>query len=204
LKVLKPRAKKIARGFFFGGMKTGVMNIVLIGYRCSGKTTVGKLLARDLKREFLDTDRFIEAKTGLPIDLYVSQKGWSGFRAMEKEVVSDVSSRDDLVIATGGGVVIDQENVRNLKKNGWLVWLNTGVPVIRERMETAQKSGEFRPTLSGADPLKEIDRILHERMPVYALTSDYRVDTDRKNPEETGHAIMKAFSHRYKSHLGGE
>jgi len=70
-------------------------------------------------------------------------------------------------------------------------------------MKKAHKSGELRPTLSGVDPLKEIDRILHERMPVYESTSDYRVDTDRKNPEEVEQAIMKAFSHRYKSHLGG-
>ena len=178
------------------------MNIVLIGYQCSGKTTVGKLLARELKREFLDTDRLIEEETGLPIHLYVSQKGWHDFRAVEKEVVSHVASKDDLVIATGGGVVIDRENVRNLKKNGWVVWLDTGVPVIRERMKKAQKSGEFRPALSGTDPLKEIDRILHERIPVYELASDYRVDTDRQNPEEIGEAIMKAFSHRYKSHSG--
>ena len=177
------------------------MNIVLIGYRCSGKTTVGKLLARELKREFLDTDRLIEGKTGLPINLYVSQKGWGDFRAVEKEVVSDVASRDDLVIATGGGVIIDLENVKNLKRNGWVVWLKAGVPVIRERMKKAHKSGELRPTLSGVDPLKEIDRILHERIPVYELTSDYRVDTDRQNPEEVGQAIMKAFSLSYKSDL---
>ena len=175
------------------------MNIVLIGYRCSGKTTVGKLLARELKREFLDTDRLIEEKTDLPIHLYVSRKGWRDFRAVEKEVVSHVASGDDLVIATGGGVVIDRENVRNLKKNGWVVWLDTGVPVIRERMKKAKKSGEFRPTLSGADPLKEIDRILHERTPVYESTNDYRVDTDRKNPEEVGQMIMRALSQRYKN-----
>ena len=180
-------------------MKTGVMNIVLVGYRCSGKTTVGKLLARDLKREFLDTDRLIERKTGLPIHSYVSQKGWPDFRAVEKEVVSDMASRDDLVIATGGGVVIDRENVRNLKRNGWVVWLDTGVPVIRERMEKAQNSDEFRPTLSGANPLKEIEKILHERMPVYELASDYKVDTDRQNLEEVGQAIMRALSQRYKS-----
>ena len=179
------------------------MNIVLIGYRCSGKTTVGKLLARELKREFLDTDRIIEGKTGLPIHLYVSQKGWGDFRAVEKEVVSYVASKDNLVIATGGGVVIDRENVRNLKKNGWVVWLDTGIPVIRERMKKAQKSGESRPTLSGVDPLEEIDGILHERMPVYELTSDYRVDTDRQNPEEVGQAIMRALSQRDKSNDAG-
>jgi shikimate kinase len=115
-----------------------------------------------------------------------------------------VASRDNLVIATGGGVVTDPENVRNLKRNGWVVWLDTGVPTIRERMKKAQNSGEFRPTLSGADPLKEIERILHERKPIYALTSDYRVDTDRKNPEEVGQSIMGALPHMDKRHSGGE
>lgn len=180
-------------------MKTGVMNIVLIGYRCSGKTTVGKLLARDLKREFLDTDRLIERKTGLPIHSYVSQKGWSDFRAVEREVVSDVASRDDLVIATGGGVVIDRENVRNLKKNGWVVWLDTEVPVIRERMKKTQKSDEFRPALSGTDPLKEIEMILHERAPFYEDAGDHTVDTNGQNPVEVGQAIMRALPQRYKS-----
>ncbi|MCJ7686226.1 MAG: shikimate kinase [Desulfobacteraceae bacterium] len=180
------------------------MNIVLVGYRCSGKTTVGKLLARDLKREFLDTDLLIEGKTGLPIHLYVPQKGWRDFREVEREVVSHVASRDDLVIATGGGVVIDRENVRNLKKNGWVVWLDTGVPVIRERMKAAQKSGEFRPTLSGADPLDEIDQILQERKPFYEYASDFTVDTNGQPHQEVVQLIMKAFARKDKSHPGGE
>lgn len=180
------------------------MNIVLVGYRCSSKTTVGKLLARDLKREFLDTDRLIEGKTGLSIHLYVSQKGWRDFRAVEKEVVSHVASRDDLVIATGGGVVIDRQNVRNLKKNGWVVWLDTGVPVIRERMQKAQKSGEFRPTLSGADPLDEIDQILQERKPFYEHASDFTVDTNGQPHQEVVQLIMKTFARKDKSHPGGE
>ena len=70
------------------------MNIVLIGYRCSGKTTVGRLLARNLKRNFLDTDRLIEEKTGLPVHSYVSQNGWRDFRAVEKEIVEAIASRD--------------------------------------------------------------------------------------------------------------
>ena len=179
------------------------MNIVLVGYRCSGKTTVGKLLARDLKRKFLDTDRFIEGNTGLPIHSYVSQKGWRDFRAVEKEVVSNVASRDDLVIATGGGVVIDRENVRNLKKNGWVVWLDTGVSVIRERMKKTQRSGEFRPALSGADPLREIDRILHERMPAYENACDYRVGTDSNTSEEVAQVIIGALPQWHKNNMAG-
>ena len=179
------------------------MNIVLIGYRCSGKTTVGKLLARDLERKFLDTDRLIEGKTGVPIHSYVSQNGWRDFRRVEREVVEEIASRDAIVIATGGGVVIDQENVRNLRENGWVVWLDTGAPVIRERMRNAQKSGEWRPALSGVDPFKEIDRILHERMPVYERASDYRVDTNGQNPEEVEQVIIRALPQWHKSNIAG-
>ena len=179
------------------------MNIVLIGYRCSGKTTVGKLLARDLEKKFLDTDRLIEEKIGLSIHSYVSQNRWRDFRAVEREVVEAIASRDALVIATGGGVVIDQENVRNLRKNGWVVWLDTGVPVIRERMKNAQDSGELRPTLSGADSLKEIYRILHERMQVYERASDYRVDTNVQNPEEVEQVIIRALPQWHKSNIAG-
>ncbi|MCG2777724.1 MAG: shikimate kinase [Pseudomonadota bacterium] len=179
------------------------MNIVLIGYRCSGKTTVGKLLARDLEREFLDTDRLIEEKIGLSIHSYVSQNGWRDFRRVEREVVEEIASKDNVVIATGGGAVIDQENVRNLRKNGWVVWLDTNTPVIRDRMKKGQKSGEWRPSLSGADPLKESAEILNERMPVYERASDYRVDTNGQNPEEVAQAIMSALPHWHKGDLAG-
>ncbi len=178
------------------------MNIVLIGYRCSGKTTVGKLLARDLEKKFLDTDRLIEEKMGLSIHSHVSQNGWRVFRRVEREVVETIASRDALVIATGGGVVIDQENVRNLRKNGWVVWLYTGVPVTRERMKNAQNSGELRPTLSGADPLDEIDQILQERKPLYEHASDYMVDTNGQSPQEVAQVIMRALSRRDKNHQG--
>lgn len=173
------------------------MNIVLIGYRCSGKTTVGKLLARNLKREFLDTDRLIEGKTGLPIHLYVSQNGWRDFRAVENEVVSDVASKDDLVIATGGGVVMDQGNVRDLRKNGWVVWLKAKPSVIRDRMNREMRQGELRPSLSGMGPLEEIDPILHERTPFYTSIGDHTVDTNGQLPEEVARAIMKAFTDKY-------
>ena len=100
------------------------MNIVLIGYRCSGKTVVGKILARDLGRDFLDTDEKIEENTGSSIETIISREGWNHFRDVEKRVIEEVSSRDHLVISTGGGVVVDRGNRENLKRNGWLVWLD--------------------------------------------------------------------------------
>jgi len=179
------------------------MNIVLIGYRCCGKTTVGSLLARDLEWDFLDTDRLIEGKTGIPVHSYVSQNGWRDFRAVEKEVVEAIASRDASVIATGGGVVIDQENMRNLRKNGWVVWLDTEVPVIKDRMKNAQNSGELRPPLSGADPLVETYVILKERRPFYERASDYTVDTNGLPPQEVSQVIMGALPQWHKNNLAG-
>jgi len=173
------------------------MNIVLIGYRCSGKTTVGKILAQDLGRQFVDTDRLVEEKTGLTVHACVSQKGWKHFRQLEGDVVKGVAEVDDLIISTGGGVVMAQENVRNLGKNGWFVWLKAEPSVIRDRMKTEEKPGELRPSLSGKDPLKEIDQLIHERTPFYASTGNHTVDTNGQPPEKVARAIMKAFRDKY-------
>jgi len=169
------------------------MNIVLVGYRCSGKTCVGERLARHLKRIFVDTDRLIEEKTGIDIPSYVSQKGWKAFRRAEREVVREVSTRDNRVIATGGGVVVDEENVKELRKTGWVVWLAAGAPFIRERMKHAQQQGDMRPALSGDDPLEEIETILQKRAPIYEKASDFKVDTDGRPPKEVEWAILKAL-----------
>ena len=99
------------------------MNIVLIGYRCTGKSSIGELLSRRLKWGFVDTDELIEREAGLNIEDIVAKKGWDEFRRIEKEVVKKVSCFDSFVIATGGGVVLDPENVSRLQKNGWIIWL---------------------------------------------------------------------------------
>jgi shikimate kinase len=195
--------KEIAHGLFFAQVKKGIMNIVLIGYRCSGKTRVGRLLAGDLEMAFLDTDSLIEKKTGIPLPAYVSQNGWRDFRRVEREVVEAVALEDNSVIATGGGVVTDPQNVMNLRKNGWLVWLATGTAVIRERMTLAQEQGDLRPPLSGMDPLEEVDSILRERTPAYEQASDCRVWTDGQTPEAIKQAIMKALPYKLRDHTGG-
>jgi shikimate kinase len=92
------------------------VNIVLIGYRCSGKTAVGKILAKELGRDFLDMDALIEENARCSIETIISQNGWNHFRGIERGLTEEVSSKDNLVIATGGGIVMDEENVKNLKK----------------------------------------------------------------------------------------
>ncbi len=152
----------------------------------------------------MDTDRLMEEKTGLAVHACVSEKGWKHFRRIERKVVEEIASKDNVVIATGGGVVIDQENVKALKKIGWVVWLHTDATVIRDRMRKEGKAGKLRPPLSGADSLDEIDQILQERRPFYEHASDYTVDTNGQSPQKMAQVIMRALSRRDKNHQGGQ
>lgn len=169
------------------------MNIVLIGYRCSGKTTVGEILARDMARGFVDMDRLIEKGTMRSIRSYVLEKGWEHFRTLEKGVVFGLADSDNLVIATGGGVVTDRDNLMSLRRNGWIVWLKTSTSIIKGRMKGENASSESRPALSGADALEEIEQILNERAEFYARASDYVVDTNERDAQEVARAIIEAL-----------
>ncbi|MBW1722560.1 MAG: shikimate kinase [Deltaproteobacteria bacterium] len=169
------------------------MNVVLIGYRCSGKTLAGKIIAGKLGREFMDTDRLIEHYAGCSIVNIVSRAGWEHFREIEKRVIEEVSQKDDLVIATGGGVVLAQKNVRSLKRNGWVVWLNGKVEVLKQRMLEEQRAGRVRPALKGVDPIDEVEQVLAERSPLYKQASDFMVDTSALSPEKVALLIMDAI-----------
>jgi shikimate kinase len=167
------------------------MNIVLIGYRCSGKTVVAKTLARELHKEFLDTDALIEENADCSIETMISTKGWERFREIEKRLAEEVSRRNNLVIATGGGIVMDEENVKNLKQNGWVVWLKGKPEVLRERMAKEQGSGKVRPSLTGADSLEEIEEVLRVRRPFYERAGDLVVDTSTLSIGDTAALIIK-------------
>ncbi len=99
------------------------MNIVLIGYRGAGKSAVGEKLAARLGKEFVDADDLLEKREGRRIREIVESQGWQYFRALEKEILSEVAARDNLVIAPGGGAVLDMANVKALQKNGLIIWL---------------------------------------------------------------------------------
>jgi len=167
------------------------MNIVLIGYRCSGKTKVGKILARELGMEFVDTDLLIEEDSGSSIESIISEKGWDHFRKIERRMIEEVSERDNFAIATGGGVVMDNNNVQNLNRNGFIVWLRGDAEVLKERMEKEQRSGKIRPSLTGVDPLEEINQVLNVRTPLYQQTGNLMVDTSLLSIKEVADTIMK-------------
>jgi shikimate kinase len=173
------------------------MNIVLIGYRCSGKTAVGEILANELGRDFLDTDALIEDRAGCSIEALISTRGWDYFREIEKGIVKEVSMRDNLVIATGGGVVMDEENVKNMKQSAWIVWLNGRPEILKERMGKEQRSGKRRPTLTGADPLVEIEEVLSTRKPLYEQAGDVTIDTSSLSTWEAAALIIKHISEEF-------
>jgi shikimate kinase len=175
------------------------MNIVLIGYRCSGKTEVGKILARELEKDFLDTDELIEDNAGCSIEAIISRDGWNHFREIEKSLIEKVSRRNNLIIATGGGVVIDEDNVKNLKKNAWIVWLNGESEVLRERMDKEQRSGKIRPSLTGEDSLEEIKQVMDVRIPLYEKTANFVVDTSTVTSAEVAALIIKNIPKKFKT-----
>jgi len=168
------------------------MNIVLIGYRCSGKSVVGKTLSKNLGLELIDTDQVLEERIGISIPDYVAENGWEAFRMVEKIIVRSVSNQDRQVIATGGGIVLDWENVRNLRQSGWVVWLQADVATLQNRMMRDERSGRARPGLAGNNPLAEIRKVLRQRTALYEKACDWVVNTDEKSPLAVSKEIMQS------------
>jgi shikimate kinase len=174
------------------------MNIVLIGYRCCGKTTVGERLATLLGRDLVDTDRQIEEEAGRSVEAIVSESGWETFRALERELIERAARGKNLVIATGGGAIMDEKNVKNLKSDGWILWLKGEAEVIAARMKGAMKSGFRRPPLTGGDSVGEIERVLERRMPLYRMAAAHEIDTSELTRREVVASILEALPEEIK------
>lgn len=167
------------------------MNIVLIGYRGTGKTVVGKLLAEKLDRELINMDARIVEKAGLTIPEIVEECGWERFRDLESEVAEEVSGKDNCVIDTGGGVILRSRNVEQLKKRGVLFWLGADEKIIAERIG----AGKHRPSLTGKKSfLGEIHEVLSARTPLYEAACDHPLDTSTRSPEEIAREIITFLS----------
>lgn len=154
-----------------------LMNIVLIGYRGTGKTVVGKALSRRLERPFYDADAYLEEKLGRTIRDMVAGQGWPFFRAREKEVIREIAAKDDCVIATGGGAVMDKDNVARLRDKGTFVLLKADMDTMIRRILGDESSPQQRPKLSEGDIYEETERLLRQRMPIYEDVADFSVDT---------------------------
>ncbi len=136
------------------------MNIVLIGFRGTGKSTVGKLLAKRLVRDFVDSDKYIESSTGKTIKCIFEEDGEEGFRKIEAGTIAELSKVDNKVISAGGGAVLKEENVRNLKDNGFLVLLEATPEIIHNRITQDKKTAQQRPSLTNKTPIDEIKHLI--------------------------------------------
>jgi len=167
------------------------VNIILIGYRCSGKTSVGKGLARELGWGFVDTDDWLVSNDGRSVRNIVDDEGWEGFRRMEREVIQEVCGRDNTVIATGGGAVLNPENVAAMHKSGHVVWLKVSPEIVRQRMARDENTDDLRPSLTSKGLYDEIVGVLKERAPLYEQAMDVSIDTDGKSIEEIVDVIIQ-------------
>ena len=159
------------------------MNIVLIGFRGTGKSTVGKLLANRLERNFIDSDKYIEDSTGKTIKHIFEGDGEEGFRKIEADVIAKLSRMDNKVIAAGGGAILREDNVRNLKDNGFLVLLEATPEIIHNRITQDEKTTQQRPSLTDKKPLDEIKHLLEQREHPYKNAADHTINTSHTSIE---------------------
>ena len=158
-------------------------NLVLIGFMGTGKTEVGRLLAERLNRRLVDTDQMIAQREGKAIAEIFLDRGEKYFRQLEKALAEELREQQNLVIATGGGIVLDQDNVAALRESGFVVWLTAKLAVLRERL----KDDDSRPLFkSGSD----FAVLYYARLPVYRRASDVQVETAGKLPPDVAEEIF--------------
>ena len=162
-------------------------NVFLVGPMGVGKTTIGRVLAELLGMEFFDSDREIEASTGADIPWIFDVEGESGFRVREARMVDQLSKKKAIVLATGGGAVLAEENRQCLKGRGVVVYLRAS---IRQQVERTSRD-KNRPLLQIPDPEKKIRELMNIRDPLYREVADIVIDTNRRNPRAVSLDIVR-------------
>lgn len=152
-------------------------SIFLVGLMGAGKTTVGKLLAKQLGKTFIDSDHEIEARTGVKIPVIFEIEGEAGFRKREEAVIADLAIRPNIVLGTGGGAILSARNRELLRAHGTVVYLR-GTP---EQLHDRTRHDKNRPLLQGGDPLAKLRELFVQRDPLYREVADMVVDTGRQN-----------------------
>jgi shikimate kinase len=172
----------------------GRRNVFLVGMMGAGKTTAGRLMARRLKREFLDTDLEIERRCGVQVPVIFEIEGEAGFRQREAAVIAELTARDDVVLATGGGAVLDEANRRHLAARGTVVYLHAPPPALYERV----RQDRNRPLLAGADPQARLQELYAVRDPLYREIADIVVDTGRQSVQNLARQLLARLKEEWK------
>ena len=162
-------------------------NIFLVGLMGAGKTTIGRQLARRLGKELQDTDHEIERRTGVRVSLIFEIEGEPGFRARESQVVEALTALDDIVLATGGGVVLDPGNRARLRDRGFVIYLCAQPRDLHHRT----RHDKSRPLLANADPLEKLEELHRARDPLYREVADLVIDTGRQSATTLVEQLLK-------------
>ena len=166
------------------------MNIVLIGYRGTGKSVVGEILAARLRMQCIGMDVEIVKRAGMSIPEIVEKYGWQKFRDIESEKALELSGFDNIVIDTGGGVIERPENIEALKTNSRIFWLKASVDAIVSRIQGDTE----RPALTaGKTFTEEVTEVLEQRILKYKNAAQYEIDTDKLTPEQVADRIIKIW-----------
>ncbi|MFZ9646682.1 MAG: shikimate kinase, partial [Fluviibacter sp.] len=160
------------------------------GLMGAGKSTVGRILARRLGKRFVDTDHEIEKRNGVTIPVIFEIEGEDGFRRREQEVLADLAQEKDLVLSTGGGIVLKPENREVLRNHGFVVYLNARPELLAERT----KHDRTRPLLNVEDPLTRLRELYAVRDPLYREVAHAIVETGRGAPQQVVQAILGEIS----------
>jgi shikimate kinase len=171
-------------------------NIVLIGMRGSGKTTVGAILAGRLHRELIPMDALIVYEAGMTIPQIVAMSGWPRFREIEAQVTQKVARLQEIINATGGGVVLNPENIKALRATGIVFWLNVSVDYILQRIGEDPN----RPSLTGKSSRRDdMLATFVEREPLYRQAAHYIIDTDQKSQAQIAEEIVNILQEQESS-----
>jgi len=165
-------------------------NLFLVGPMGSGKSAVGRQLARMLHLEFVDSDDEVEARTGVDIPFIFEKEGEAGFRRRESKVIDDLSQRDGIVLATGGGAILDPQNRNFLGARGFVVYLQTSV----DQQLSRTRKGRERPLLAAADPRSVLEDLMEIREPLYREVADLVVATDGRKVRAVANEILEQLA----------
>lgn len=164
--------------------------LALVGVRGTGKSTVGRIIARRLGLPFVDADAEVEARAGKSIRAIFEDDGEGVFRNLEEQVLADLTAGPPAVLATGGGAVLRESSRRRLRQFGWIVWLTARPETLAARIQSNPQGVVDRPALTAHGTLAEIAAILEARTPIYQAVADATVDTEGRTPAEVSDAVL--------------
>lgn len=174
-------------------MEKIMQSILLTGFRATGKSLIGRLLAERLGYRFVDTDHELCRRTKQSVEEIVAERGWQGFRMLERALLQEMAGQQKIVLAVGGGAIEHEDIWQLLRAHYFIIWLQADKKTILSRMAADDKTSTQRPALTSQNLEDEIEEILARRSPLYASGSDMAVDTATGTPKQLVEQILSAL-----------